>query len=422
MTRFESHTLSRSESIQNVLVFAFLSLSLVLPGAYVLLCLALTGMGLWPMGRWRNHWTALWQWPEVRRMVWGVGLFVVMGIFVGFWYGYKLSYYEAFVPFVLMPFMLSGVIGARLQAQVLWLGAATGAILAGALASYQSLVMHIGRAMGAMNHPIVFGDLAVVLACISLFGILFFEQARSSWLVRMYMVFGAVFGVWASLLSGSKGGWLSIVMVLIVFAWKLMAQKPVMWRLASVLVIGLLVAKGVWLAPDELVVQRVQQGFNGGLHWYKTGEVVDWSVSIRLELWSYAVHLFAERPWLGWGGGEALRKLGEHLKPLAVPEGIAPVFENDILHYAAVSGLVGLSSLVALFGGLFAGFWQLQRRKHARIQAYVLLGMLLVVLIFEFGLTVNALGRNAFRYFFSTLTVMLLGLAWMAGDDSKDRP
>ena len=104
-----------------------------------------------------------------------------------------------------------------------------------------------------------------------------------------------------------------------------------------------------------------------------------------------------------------------------MPPGIAPVFENDILHYAAVSGLVGLMSLVALFGGVFAGFWQLQRRQNTRIQAYVLLGMLLVVLIFEFGLTVNALGRNAFRYFFSTMTVMLLGLAWMARDDRPDR-
>lgn len=408
--------------LKNALVFVCLSLLLVLPGAYALLCLALTGMGLWPTGRLRTHGSQLWQWPEVRPMVWGVGLFVVMGIFLGIWYGYKLSYYEAFVPFVLMPFMLNGVMVAQLQAKVFWLGAATGAILAGALASYQSLVMHIGRAMGAMNHPIVFGDLAVMLACISLFGILFFEQARSSWLVRLYLVVGAVFGVWASLLSGSKGGWLSIVMVLIVFAWKLMAQKPVLWRLAAVLVMGLLVAKGVWLAPDELVLQRVQQGFNGGLHWYRTGEVVDWSVSIRLELWSYALHLFAERPWLGWGGGEALRKLAEHLKPWAVPEGIAPVFENDILHYAAVSGLMGLLSLVALFGGLFAGFWQLQRRKNAHIQAYVLLGMLLVVLILEFGLTVNALGRNAFRYFFSTMAVMLVGLAWMAQDDSKVRP
>ncbi len=413
--------MSRNERFKNILVFCLLSLTLVLPGAYALLCLSLTCMGGWSTERLRAHWAQLWRWPEVRRMVWGVGLFVGLGIFLGVWYGYKLSYYEAFVPFVLMPFMLHGVIDARLQAKVLWLGAATGAILAGALASYQSLVMGIGRAMGAMNHPIVFGDLAVVLACIALFGILFFESARSSRLVRLYLVSGAALGVWASLLSGSKGGWLSIVMVLLVFAWKLMAQKPVLWRWVSVLAIGLLVVKAVLLAPNELVLQRVRQGFIGGLHWYKTGEVVDWSVSIRLELWSYALQLFAERPWVGWGGGEALRKLGEHLKPLSVPPGIAPVFENDILHYAAVSGLVGLMSLVALFGGVFAGFWQLQRRQNTRIQAYVLLGMLLVVLIFEFGLTVNALGRNAFRYFFSTMTVMLLGLAWMARDDRPDR-
>ena len=40
--------------------------------------------------------------------------------------------------------------------------------------------------------------------------------------------------------------------------------------------------------------------------------------------------------------------------------------------------------------------------------------VLLVVLIFEFGLTVNALGRNAFRYFFCTMSVMLLGLVLMS--------
>jgi O-antigen ligase len=96
-----------------------------------------------------------------------------------------------------------------------------------------------------------------------------------------------------------------------------------------------------------------------------------------------------------------------------VPAGIAPVFENDLLHYAAVSGAVGVLSVVILYVSWFTGFWRLQK-QGAQTSAYALLGMLLVVLIFEFGLTVNALGRNAFRYFFCTMSVMLLGLVLMS--------
>jgi O-antigen ligase len=114
-----------------------------------------------------------------------------------------------------------------------------------------------------------------------------------------------------------------------------------------------------------------------------------------------------------------LTLLAEHLKPFKVPTGIAPVFENDLLHYAAVSGLVGVLSVLALYGGVFAGFWLCQK-QGPKTFAYALLGMLLVALYFEFGLTVNALGRNAFRYFFCAMSVMLLGLIILANKENKD--
>ena len=225
-------------------------------------------------------------------------------------------------------------------------------------------------------------------------------------------------GVWGSLLSGSKGGWLSIIMVLLVFVWRVTAGQPLIWRFLGVLLISVLVAKGVWLAPEDLVRGRLE-GVWGKAHlWFETGQVTDWSVSIRLELWSYALQLFAERPILGWSGEGALTLLAEHLKPFNVPTGIAPVFENDLLHYAAVSGLVGVLSVLALYGGVFVGFWRFQK-LGAKTFAYALLGMLLVALYFEFGLSVNTLGRNAFRYFFCAMSTMLLGLILLATKDNK---
>lgn len=412
--------LNPSDRFKNGLVFVFLSLTMVVPGGPMLLALVLAGLGLACWRSLSHRLVQLWRWPQVRSMGWGFGVFVGAGLFIGAWYGYPPGYYEAFIPFILAPLMLHGVLSARLLPGVLWLGASTAAVLAGALASYQSLVLLVGRAKGAMNHPIIFGDLSVVLACVALFGLLYFEPGKSSLRMRLYLLLGAVMGVWASLLSGTKGGWLSIVMVMFVFAWRWTAGKTVIWRALGVLVVVALVFKGVLLAPEALVWGRLEGVWGSARHWFLTGEVTDWSVSIRLELWSFAWELFTQRPLLGWSGEQALAQLAEHLRPFNLPNGIAPVFENDLLHYGAVSGLVGVVSVLALYAGVFFGFWQFKKQVQAvQTAGFVLLGMLLVVLIFEFGLTVNALGRNAFRYFFCSLCVLLLGLVWMAEHERK---
>ncbi|PUE20129.1 O-antigen ligase [Limnohabitans sp. WS1] len=415
MMRFNPGTLTRGERLQNGLVWLFLSWILVVPGGPLLLALLLTTLGLLGVSQLPQSLASLWAWPQLRSVAWGFAAFVVAGVFVGVWYGYGPGYYEAYIPFLMAPLMLHGVLTARLQAGVLWLGAASAAGLAGVLASYQSLVLDVGRAKGAMNHPIIFGDLSVVLASIALFGVLYSQQAKSSFYLRAYLLLGALMGVWASLLSGTKGGWLSIVMVMFVFAWRLTAEKALMWRALGLLCIVALILKGVLLAPEALVWGRLEGVWGSAKHWFDTGEVTDWSVSIRLELWSYAWELFSQKPLLGWSGGEALAKLAEHLKPFNVPVGIAPVFENDLLHFAAVAGSVGVLSVLGLYVGVFFGFWQFKKQvQEAQTSAFVLLGMLLVVMLFEFGLTVNALGRNAFRYSFCTLSVMLLSLVIMS--------
>lgn len=405
----------RGELLMNAVVFATLSLLLVLPGGPSLLGIALAVMGVLAILQKNAQLTWAWQWRPLRHMAYGVCTFVLIGIFLGVWYDAKIGYYEAFMPFILTPLMLSGVLFSRLQPAVIWTGSATGALLGGLFASYQSLVLLIGRATGNMPHPIIFGDLAVVLSCVALFGVLYFEQAqRQPWL-RAYLLLGTLMGVWASMLSGTKGGWLSIVMFLFIFAWRFTAGKQIVWRWTGFFGISALLAIGVLMAPHELVLGRLASVWRHAGNWFQTGEVTDWSVSIRLELWSYAWQLFTERPFLGWSGADALAKLAEHLKPYNVPPGIAPVFENDLLHYAAVSGLVGVSSVVALYAGVFSGFWQFQRQGQGKHPAaFALMGMLLVVLIFEFGLTVNALGRSPFRYFFCDMTVMLTGLILMS--------
>ena len=186
MLSIDMASLTLRERICNGLVFACLSVVLVMPGGPMLLALCLAGMGLWSYRDWGTDLAKVWESHAVRIMAMGFAIFVGVGIFLGIWYDYRPGHYEAFIPFLLSPLMLHGVLKARLQAAVLWMGAATGAVTAGLYASYESLVLLTGRAMGAMNHPIIFGDLSVVLACIALFGILYFEQAKNQLWMRIF--------------------------------------------------------------------------------------------------------------------------------------------------------------------------------------------------------------------------------------------
>ena len=414
----ESHSLTRGELLMNAVVFALISMILVVPRGPSILGIVLAAMGVWAFTQKNAQLAWAWQWRPLKYMALGTVFFVIVGVFFGIWYNAKLSYYEAFAPFLITPLMLSGVLLTRLQPAILWLGSATGALLAGVYASYQSLILLTGRATGNMSHPIIFGDLAVVLSCIALFGVLYFEQTRRTVWLRAYLLLCTTMGVWASLLSGTKGGWLSIVMFLFIFVWHISTGKPFWARYAGILGIVALLINGVLLAPADLVWDRLEDIWHHAQHWFETGEITDWSVSIRLEMWSYALQLFAERPILGWSGGVATTKLAEHLQAFNVPASIPNVFENYLLHYAAVSGLLGVTSVLALYAGIFIGFWKFEKQLARQTRsAFALMGMLLVVLIFEFSLTCNVLGRSSFRYFFCDFTVILLGLIIMSSKE-----
>ena len=121
MLRIDLASLTLRERIQNGLVFACLSLVLVMPGGPMLLALCLAGMGLWSSKNLGTDLAKVWARSEVRIMAMGFALFVGAGFFIGIWYGYRSGHYEAFIPFLLAPLMLHGVLAARLQPVVLWL-------------------------------------------------------------------------------------------------------------------------------------------------------------------------------------------------------------------------------------------------------------------------------------------------------------
>jgi O-antigen ligase len=385
---------------------------LVVPGAYVLLTLWLALFGAWHARGWTQR---IWQ-PSLAMgalPIWvGMAVYVLFGMAMGFVHGYKASFFEAYAPMLLAPFIVNAVVVARPPEQMLWFGAAAAGCSAGLVAAYQSLYLDIGRAKGAMNNEIMFGDIAVVMGMFSGIGWVYWARHQASAWPKCLLISGLLFSLLASLLSGTKGGWLSILMLAVLFVWLAFGHLSFLKRAMLAWLVLVTIVVLAYLAPHELVIDRVVNGLQGGYQWFSSGAITDGSVSIRLEKWRQAIGMIADKPWTGWETEGAIAELSHRLIAVGAGDGWSQT-ENDFLQAGIVHGVPAIISYLALYMGFLLAF---ARIKNLRIGHFTWVGistagMLLIVLMLEFGLSVVVLGRNAFRH---TLIVWaMLALAYL---------
>lgn len=390
---------------------AIMSTILVLPFAYGVLTLWLTLYGLYFI---KGFMDRVWR-PSLSvgaSFIWyGLLTYALTGITLGLIHGYRASYYEAYIPMLLAPIIVNGVLVAKPSSTFLWIGAASAGLLAGMMASYQSLYLGIGRAFGAMSNIIIFGDLSVVMASFSALGLLYWSSSSSKNYFKIFLISGVFFGVWASLLSGTKGGWLSILMVLIMVIW--ISLKKMHW---SRKILGVLIGLGLiimvaFLAPSELVVNRIKDGVRGAQIWFEIGIVTDGSVSIRLEKWYQAIFMLIEKPLTGWGVQGAIVELQSRIT-LAGVSGVWIQTENDILQAGIVHGFPAVISILILYLCFIVSFVRMRKLNPSSSLCIGLssAGILFVVLMLEFGLSIVALGRNSFRHTFIVWEMLIFSL------------
>jgi O-antigen ligase len=379
------------------LAFLFLSLSLVTGFAIGLagwLCL-LTALCWWrAAGRvLRRHWHA------IRPVVLVFLLHATWTGVLAFSRGRGMNAVDGPLRMCLvLPAMLLVAL-ARPPLRALWLGAAVGACAAAGFVIWQAWVLGIVRPGGLLN-PITFGDLALCLALLALVGAMDaggVDGVHGGEPVagRCIAGLGVLAGVSASLLTGSRGGWVVV---------------PV--------VVGLLALA----VPQTGVRDRVAVGL-ADLRLVRAGAPAYTSLGVRLELWRAGLRLAGEHPWTGsdtpaykarmrtWIAAGTLRPV-----VLAPPE--PPHMHNDMLQALVTRGLPGLLAWLAT---LLAPLWFFRARLRGASSAAALAGMLLVVAYAGFGLSEVIFWSMKASVFYA-LTVSLL-MGWcLAADAPADAP
>lgn len=277
----------------------------------------------------------------------------------------------------------------------LWYGFAIGAIAGVAIGGYERFLEGFYRAKSNM-HPIMFGDIAMLLGLLSLTGILYFKALKQHRSIVL-MALGGLSGIFASILSGSRGGWIALPMAIIYIFWQgrdLIGKKRVKMIFAGFV----LLAIAVGCVPQLGVSQRIEDA-TSNIQNYVSGHDENTSVGMRFQMWKAALYMFREHPVLGVGKYD-LRQYKQQLADNGVINQEVVHFghaHNEYLTNLSEYGAVGFILLLFVYLVPMRSFALkvIRYRNNWQLKSLAMAGVLVPVSFMDFALTQSMFSHNS---------------------------
>lgn len=344
-----------------------------------------------------------------------------VAVFIGQWANQRWGwpYYDAVSRFLLsIPifFALRRLLPAQLLA--LWPGMVLGAVVAAAAVLIDPHnwggAQGLARVGTSFVNPIHFGDLALTLGVLPLFGLGWREVANPprQRIDLVLALLAACAGLYASILSGSRGGWIALPVFLFLFCIMHRHAMTVRPALASVAGLLLLISAAYWSMPE--IHQRLAL-IASNLHAFDRGDE-NTSIGIRFQLWKAAWVIFTEHPLFGTGMGgfkammTPMQQAGL-LTPLAADFGRQEV-HNEILSRLSQLGLFGLVAICAVYAVPAWLFWRRLNADSSACRSAARMGVALISGFFVYGLTVETFDLTMTAAFYALSTAVLLAAAY----------
>jgi O-antigen ligase len=202
-----------------------------------------------------------------------------------------------------------------------------------------------------------FGSLTLLFSLLSFASLTFF-WSRLSWLSRFISIAGCLIGLYLSVKSGSRTGWLNMPVFLII--WALGFSLPTYGRLKTLLILFLiLITAGMFIQSSPYFTAKVLAAINELSNYHWNAKSSEGSTDIRISFYRMALFYFLHNPIKGWGdlGWKELMNSPEIVLYASEYARNFPEhgFHNEILTSAVRSGIWGLISSITFF--LFPIIW-----------------------------------------------------------------
>jgi O-antigen ligase len=306
------------------------------------------------------------------------------------------------------------ILAARPSRRMMWWGAVAGGAGAMLLVGYQRIVLGLDRPGGMIN-AITFGDISLCLGLVALTATL---DARSAGGKEggkgmrrvLWLSLGALAGLLGSVLTGTRGGWLALVLALLL----LLRQSHLgHGHLKALLGGGVALVVLLYFVPASGIQTRINEGINDVRSWSAGGDKFT-NLGIRLELWKGAGMLIAEHPLFGVSARAGHARFEQYVKEgrldklVLLPQHM----HNDALQALSTGGVPGFIGWLGILAAPFAFFARAARRGAAagRPNAAALAGMLIPLSYFGFGLTEMMFWSGRACMFYALMVFVLMGL------------
>lgn len=265
---------------------------------------------------------------------------------------------------------------------------------------YEVMHLNLSRAGYLAFNPIPYATFAAIILISCLYFLL--HISVNKWIRSLY-VLGALGAITAITLSGTRGVWLAVLVILVLAAIPLARKATAKTLFTTLLASCLLIAGITYLAGDKLATryQQTTAEFSN-----MANNNMDTSIGIRLQLWQRGWAYIQESPLLGTGTADYLQNIKQDqntglISPTAAPLADAH-FHNQFIDTLVRTGSLGLLILLAW---MLLPSWILHKQQHYSLRNWTLACAIIVLIS---GLTDVPFHHTHIIYFYSMLMGVIL--------------
>lgn len=330
----------------------------------------------------------------------------------------KISRYTKFILVIPIILLLSRI---KLPLQWVLFGLILGSLVAGVFGVVELYVRGNGlgsgyRIRGAM-HAIHYGNLSLLFAALLIAAAS--QRKLLSPALRQWLWIAISSGLVAAVLSGTRGAWLVVPSLCLIFLWQYKARLG--WaRALSLAVAGMVVVVIILAIPQTGVKHRVESAWQE-YQSYQPGMVIQQgtSIGLRLAMWRAAWDIFLASPVLGVGVGNYEGIVHRWAKEGKIhPQAIFSNPHNSYLMALASRGVIGLLSLLALLLLPLYFYLRATQSKMSIVNCCGWLGVVLIVAYAQFMLTEDMFDRSRVINLYVLLNAFFLSaMGWYQHDN-----
>jgi len=262
------------------------------------------------------------------------------------------------------------------------------------------------------NHfidPLIFGQVALALGVMSF--LLIDSSEKRPWYIRLFQLIAGVVGVYLSLRSGSRTGWLAIPFIIFL---SVMHYSPFSrWKTAILAIVISGLAITAFYQSSNTAKDRVGAAYSD-IKQYKWNAInPETSLGERISWMRIGWYYFSMRPLSGWGDEGMDQNINDDrisaFASKVTREGLLFAgFHNDYIANAVRYGIGGLLAIIAIFLIPFLFFVHCLRYKS--VQSYAMVGIAYVLIQSVSSLSYHVLDFKFMASFYALMIALLMGI------------